>query len=65
MIQEKTLTTLEYDKIKNIMTQHLACEVGLEFAKKLPPCGYAERCRNPAEQTSEAESIYTRTAERP
>jgi hypothetical protein len=47
MIQEKTLTTLVYDKIKNIMTQHLAREVGW-CCPKTAHCGYPERCRNPA-----------------
>ncbi|NLI55056.1 MAG: endonuclease MutS2 [Clostridiales bacterium] len=65
MIQEKTLTTLEYDKIKNIMTQHLACEVGVEFAQKLRPADTLKDAETLQEQTSEAESIYTRTGRTP
>ena len=37
MILEKTFITLEYDKILTILKQHLASEVGHEFAEKLRP----------------------------
>ena len=37
MVHEKTYTTLEYDKILTILKQHLASEVGQEFAQKLRP----------------------------
>ncbi len=65
MIQEKTFTTLEYDKILNILKQHLACEVGLEFAEKLRPAGSLKEAETLQEQTSEAESVYTRTGRTP
>ena len=65
MIQEKTYTTLEYDKILSILKQHLACEVGLEFALKLRPATTLKEAETLQEQTWEAESIYTRTGRTP
>ncbi len=65
MIQEKTFTTLEYDKILDIMTQHLASEVGREFAMKLRPVTAIKEAETLLEQTWEAESIYTRTGRTP
>jgi DNA mismatch repair protein MutS2 len=65
MIQEKTFITLEYDKIVGILTQHLACEVGREFAIKLSPAETLKEAETLQEQTSEAESIYTRTGRTP
>ena len=65
MIQEKTYTTLEYDKILSILKQHLASEVGLEFALKLRPATVLKEAETLQEQTWEAESIYTRTGRTP
>ena len=65
MIQEKTYTTLEYDKILSILKQHLASEVGLEFALKLRPATALKEAETLQEQTWEAESIYTRTGRTP
>ena len=65
MIQEKTYTTLEYDKILNILKQHLASEVGQEFAQKLRPAATLKEAETLQEQTWEAESIYTRTGRTP
>lgn len=65
MIQEKTFTTLEYDKIIDILKQHLASEVGLEFALKLRPATAMKEAETLLEQTWEAESIYTRTGRTP
>lgn len=65
MIQEKTFITLEYDKILNILKQHLACEIGLEFAEKLRPAISLKDAEMLQEQTWEAESIYTRTGRTP
>ncbi len=65
MIQEKTFTTLEYDKILSILKQHLACEVGHEFAEKLRPVTSLKEAETLQEQTWEAESIYTRTGRTP
>ncbi len=65
MIQEKTYITLEYDKILNILKQHLASEVGQEFAQKLRPAATLKEAETLQEQTWEAESIYTRTGRTP
>ena len=65
MIQEKTYVTLEYDKILSILKQHLASEVGLEFAEKLRPVTALKEAELLQEQTWEAESIYTRTGRTP
>ena len=65
MIQEKTFTTLEYDKILSILKQHLASEVGLEFAEALRPAATLKEAETLLEQTWEAESIYTRTGRTP
>ncbi|MEN6636034.1 MAG: endonuclease MutS2 [Clostridiaceae bacterium] len=65
MILEKTYTTLEYDKILAILKQHLASEVGLEFAQKLRPATTLKESETLQEQTWEAESIYTRTGRTP
>ena len=65
MIQEKTFTTLEYDKILSILKQHLASEVGHEFAEKLRPATSLKEAETLLEQTWEAESIYTRTGRTP
>ena len=65
MIQEKTYITLEYDKILNILKQHLASEVGQEFAQKLRPAAMLKEAETLQEQTWEAESIYTRTGRTP
>ena len=65
MIQEKTYTTLEYDKILSILKQHLASEVGHEFAQKLRPVTSLKEAEVLQEQTWEAESIYTRTGRTP
>lgn len=65
MIQEKTYTTLEYDKILSILKQHLASEVGLEFAEALRPVTALKEAEALLEQTWEAESIYTRTGRTP
>ena len=65
MILEKTYTTLEYDKILSILKQHLASEVGHEFAEKLRPVTALKEAETLQEQTWEAESIYTRTGRTP
>ncbi len=65
MIHEKTYTTLEYDKILAILKQHLASEVGQEFAQKLRPATTLKEAETLQEQTWEAESIYTRTGRTP
>ncbi|HWQ98446.1 MAG TPA: endonuclease MutS2 [Clostridia bacterium] len=65
MIHEKTYVTLEYDKILSIIKQHLASEVGLEFAEKLRPVTSLKEAETLQEQTWEAESIYTRTGRTP
>ena len=65
MILEKTFITLEYDKILAILKQHLASEVGHEFADKLRPVTAMKDADNLQEQTWEAESIYTRTGRTP
>lgn len=65
MIQEKTYSTLEYDKILNILKQHLASEIGMEFAEKLRPATNLKEAEALQEQTWEAESIYTRTGRTP
>ena len=65
MIQEKTYSTLEYDKILNILKQHLASEIGMEFAQKLRPATSLKEAETLQEQTWEAESIYTRTGRTP
>ena len=65
MIQEKTYITLEYDKILNLLKQHLASEIGQEFADKLRPATSLKEAEALQEQTWEAESIYTRTGRTP
>ena len=65
MILEKTFITLEYDKILSILKQHLASEVGHEFAEKLRPATSLKEAETLQEQTWEAESIYTRTGRTP
>ena len=65
MIQEKTFITLEYDKILSILKQHLASEIGLEFAEKLRPATTLKEAETLQEQTWEAESIYTHTGRTP
>ncbi len=65
MILEKTYVTLEYDKILGIIKQHLASEVGQEFAGKLRPETNLKEAQKLQEQTSEAESVYTRTGRTP
>ncbi len=65
MILEKTFITLEYDKILTILKQHLASEVGHEFAEKLRPVTALKEAEILQEQTWEAESIYTRTGRTP
>ena len=65
MIQEKTYITLEYDKILNLLKQHLASEIGQEFAEKLRPATSLKEAEALQEQTWEAESIYTRTGRTP
>jgi len=52
MIQEKTYTTLEYDKILSILKQHLASEVGLEYAEKFRPVTLLNEAETLQEQTS-------------
>ncbi|MEA4870794.1 MAG: endonuclease MutS2 [Christensenella sp.] len=65
MIQEKTFVTLEFDKILQLLKQHLASEIGLEFADKLRPAVSLKEAETLQEQTWEAESIYTRTGRTP
>ena len=65
MILEKTFVTLEYDKILSILKQHLASDVGQEFAEKLRPVTALKEAEILQEQTLEAESIYTRTGRTP
>ncbi|HRX57367.1 MAG TPA: endonuclease MutS2 [Eubacteriales bacterium] len=65
MIGEKTFITLEFDKILGILKQHLACEVGLEYAGKLRPALSKKDAESLQEQTAEAEAIYTRTGRTP
>lgn len=65
MIQEKTLVTLEYDKVLNLLGQHLACEIGQEFARKLRPADSFAEAETLQEQTSEAEGVYTKTGRTP
>ena len=65
MIQEKTFITLEYDKILSNLKQHLASDVGLEYAQKLRPATTLKDAETLQEQTWEAESIYTRTGRTP
>ena len=65
MIQEKTYITLEYDKILKLLKQHLASEIGQEFAEKLRPATNLKEAEALQEQTWEAESIYTRTGRTP
>ena len=65
MILEKTFVTLEYDKILSILKQHLASDVGREFAEKLRPVTALKEAEILQEQTLEAESIYTRTGRTP
>lgn len=65
MIHEKTYTTLEYDKILNILRQHLASEVGAEFAEKLRPASSLKEAETLQEQTHEAEAVYARTGRAP
>ena len=65
MILEKTFVTLEYDKILSILKQHLASDVGHEFAEKLRPVTALKEAEILQEQTLEAESIYTRTGRTP
>ncbi len=65
MIQTKTLNTLEYDKIRQMLEQHLSCEIGQEFAEQLRPAETFSEAETLQEQTSEAEAIYTRTGRSP
>ena len=65
MIQNKTLTTLEYDKIVSLLKQHLSCDIGLEFAEAMRPTESFTEAQTLQEQTSEAEAIYTRTGRSP
>ncbi len=65
MIQNKTFSTLEYDKILTILKQHLACEVGQEYAEKLRPAENLKDAETLQEQTDEAEGIYSRTGRTP
>ena len=65
MINEKAFTTLEYDKILSILKQHLASEVGAEFADKLRPVSDIREAEILQEQTDEAEGIYSRTGRTP
>ena len=65
MIQEKTFKTLEFNKIIDILTQHLASDVGLEFAQKIKPAESMNDAETLLEQTAEAENIYTRTGKTP
>ena len=65
MIQNKTFITLEYDKILSILKQHLACEVGQEYAEKMHLAESLKDAETLQEQTAEAETIYTRTGRTP
>jgi DNA mismatch repair protein MutS2 len=65
MILENTFVTLEYDKILSILKQHLASDVGQEFAEKLRPVTARKEAEILQDQTLEAESIYTRTGRTP
>ena len=65
MVQKKTLITLEYDKILQLLMQHLSCEIGREFAEQLHPAGTLAEAETLQEQTSEAEAIYSRTGRTP
>ena len=65
MIQNKTYSTLEYDKILAILKLHLACEVGQEFADKLRPAESIRDAEILQEQTDEAEGVYSRTGRTP
>lgn len=65
MIGEKTFVTLEFDKILKILEQHLACEVGMEYAEKLRPALSRKDAETLQEQTAEAETVYTRTGRTP
>jgi DNA mismatch repair protein MutS2 len=65
MIYEKTFYTLEFDKILSILQQHLASEVGMEYAGKLRPAINLKEAETLQEQTAEAEAIYTRTGRTP
>lgn len=65
MISEKTFITLEFDKILNILKQHLASEVGQEYADKLRPAVNKKDAETLQEQTAEAEAVYTRTGRTP
>jgi len=65
MISEKTFITLEFDKILNILKQHLASEIGQEYADKLRPAVNKKDAETLQEQTAEAEAVYTRTGRTP
>jgi DNA mismatch repair protein MutS2 len=65
MIRNKTFSTLEYDKILTILKQHLACEVGREFADKLRPAESLKDAETLQEQTDEADGVYSRTGRTP
>ena len=65
MIQNKTFSTLEYDKILAILKQHLACDTGQEYADRLRPAENLKDAETLQEQTDEAEGIYSRTGRTP
>ena len=65
MINEKAIQSLEFDKILALLKQHLACEVGVEYADRLRPATSLADAETLLEQTSEAESVYTRTGRTP
>ncbi len=64
-MNEKVLTTLEYDKIVALISSHLASDVGREAASRLRPAGSLADAETLLTQTWEADAIYRRTGRTP
>lgn len=65
MITEKTLKTLEYDKILDMLTLKAGCCVSRELSRQLRPVTELDYALAQLDLTSEAESIFLRTGASP
>ncbi|MDD3401662.1 MAG: endonuclease MutS2 [Eubacteriales bacterium] len=64
-MNEHILTTLEYDKIRDICATHTASELGRELMRSVRPASNLDSAARLLEQTWEADSIYRRFGKSP